>query len=385
MRRLAPALPFAAFYAAVFLTLGVYLPFWPVFLESRGLTAAEIGLLLALASWVKVPGNPLLGRLADASGRRRAVLAGLALAAAAAFAQFFVVRGFWAVLPAQLVAMLAFQALMPIGDAQAMAATARGRIDYGRVRLWGSLAFILGVLGAGELVGGERPERVLWAILAALAATLLASLRLPEAARPVDERPPAPLSALLADRGFLLLLAGGSLLQASHAVYYGFSALHWRAAGHDGLVVGALWAEGVIAEVALFAVGAAAVRRFGPAGLLLAAGVGGLVRWSVLGLTTALPVLVVVQALHAATFAAAHLGALHLITRRAPAGLATTAQGIYAAAAGGIGMGTAMLAAGVLYDAVAGPAFLVMAAMSLAGALLVLPLARWPAAGQEVP
>jgi PPP family 3-phenylpropionic acid transporter len=181
-------------------------------------------------------------------------------------------------------------------------------------------------------------------------------------------------AVLLSDRNFLLFLTAAGLLQGSHAAYYGFSAVYWQAAGLSGTIIGLLWAEGVIAEVIFFAVSATVFARTGPAALLLIAGVAGILRWAVLGMTTDLPALFAVQLLHAATFGAAHFGAMHFIARAAPPGLAATAQGLYSAAAGGIGIGFALLLAGKLYGINEASAFLAMAGLSLGGAILAMPL-----------
>ncbi len=363
----APAIRYGAYYGAVFLSLGVYLPFWPVFLKSRGLDAAEIGLLFALAAWIKVASTPAIAQIADRTGRAKATLAAAAGLSLIAFAGFLVARGFWPILLVTMFTAIWFHALIPLGESQTMAAVIERRLDYGRIRLWGSIAFIAGTVGAGALLTGRDPDLVLILILAALGATLIAALALParRAELPVAGR--NSIMVLLRQRRFVLFLGAASLMQASHAVYYGFSALHWKAAGLSETTIGLLWAEGVIAEVLLFAVSGGIVARAGPPALLMVAGLGGVVRWLVLGATTALPALAAVQVLHALTFGAAHLGAMHFIARAAPPGLSATAQSVYAAVSGGIAMGLAMLAAGALYADYAGGAFLAMAGLSAAG------------------
>jgi PPP family 3-phenylpropionic acid transporter len=373
---LVAALPFAGFYAAVFLTLGIALPFWPVFLDHRGLSGAEIGTLLALGTWAKTAANPVAGQLADRSGRRRTVIGTLALAALVGAAALVWAEGFWWVLPAHLLMFAAFQSTIPLGESQTIAAVAERGFDYGRLRLWGSLAFVLGVLAVGELLTRQSPDAVLYGVMAGLALLVAASAALPAAARPQDRTGRAPLGALLRHPGFLTLLVAGALLQASHAAYYAFSAVHWQAAGLSSATVSWLWAEGVIAEVGLFAVGAWALRRVGPAGLLALAGAAGALRWSVTAASTDLAALIAVQALHAFTFGAAHLGAMHAIARAAPAGLLATAQGVYAGVSGGVVMGAALLGAGWLYERTGGGVFWAMAAMSLAGGAAALALRR---------
>ena len=374
--RLLFASRYAAMHGAVFMTIGVYLPFWPLWLSSRGLSAEEIGLLLALGTWVKVISNPVIAQAADRTGRAKATLVGCAIMALMIFSAFFLTEGFWAILTVLVLVNIFHPALIPLTESQTLAAAGAGRLDYGRVRLCGSLTFMLGTLGGGWLLSGRDPDLILPLILATLALSVLAALLLPGA--PPAARPGAlrGLWALLIERRFLLFLAVSTAFAASHAVYYGFSALHWRAAGLSETTIGWLWAEGVIAEVLLFAFGAPLVRRLGPAGLFLVAAGGGLVRWSLLGFSSELPVLLGVQWLHAATFGAAHLGAMHFMARHAPEGLRASAQALYSAVPGGLGIGFAILLSGWLYETLGGGAFHVMAALSVLGGLLTLALLR---------
>jgi PPP family 3-phenylpropionic acid transporter len=373
---LAASIRYAAFYGAMFLALGVYLPFWPVWLGSRGVTAEQIGVWFALASWIRVVSTPAIAQIADRVGRPRTVLAILAGTSALSFAAFYPTAGFWPILVVTVPALICIGALVPLGESETMAAVVRDGLDYGRVRLWGSLAFIVGTVGAGSLLRGRDPDFILALIVLAMFAALLAALALPrQPSVAVGGRRLRP-TLLLADRRFILFLVATSLLQASHATYYAFSVLHWQAAGLSETLIGWLWAEGVIAEVAFFAVSTRVLARAGPLSLLVAAGLAGVIRWAVLGATAALPAIVVVQLLHAATFGAAHLGAMHFIARTAPPGLAATAQGVYAAATGGIGLGLALLLAGGLYGISPASAFLAMAALSAGGTALAVVLHR---------
>ena len=369
-------LPYALFYGAVFLALGVYLPFWPVWMKDRGLGPSEIGLILALASWVRIFSTPMIGQAADRSQRAKTVLCLLALGSLVSFVCLHWLNGFWALLWFNLLAALLLQAMIPLGESLAMTATKSGGVDYGRVRLWGSLTFILGTVGTGWLLGGEAapgplgPSGVLWLVVAGLALTLAACLTIPRGTGASRAPDFASLGSLLADRGFLVFLVASGLLQASHGFYYGFSALHWQAAGLGGSWIGVLWAVGVIAEVVLFIYARSVVDWLGPVRLLMIAGAGGILRWSVLATTTDIPALLAVQTLHAATFGAAHLGAMYFLAQRAPLGLAATAQSLYTAVSGGLATGGTILLSGLLYDRFGGGGYVPMALASLLGLIL---------------
>lgn len=364
----------AAYYSALFAAVGIQLPFWPLWLKDRGLSPAEIGVVLAASYLVKSVVNPLVGHMVDRRGDRRRPMVWLALGATLVWAGFAFTSHFWAILALTVIGVGLWGGIMPVGEALAMMTTHKLGLDYGRVRLWGSAAFIAAAIGTGRLLVGMPTSALVWWITGALALNALACWNLPDTRVPAAEAAAAPpLKPLVTSTAFLLFLAAGSLNSAAHTVYYAFSTIHWKAAGIADDTIGLLWSEGVIAEIVLFAMSGAAVRRCGPIGLLLLAGLGGVLRWTVLGLTTDLPWLALVQVLHAATFGCAHLGAMHFIQRSVPAGLSARAQGIYAAVAMGVVPGLMSPLTGRLYEALSGHAFLVMAALS---GLMALAAAR---------
>lgn len=365
----------AAFYAALFLAIGLYAPYWPPWLASRGLDAGEIGIVLGLTTWAKVVATPVAAGIADRFGRRRPTMLVLALCAAGAFAFYAAAEDFAALALAALLLGLCFPPLLPIGESLTVLASRVRRFDYGRVRLWGSLAFIVGAWGGGVFLGsdtGLAPHAIfIAAILTAIACVFVPDVRAPRAARST-----AGLGALLRRPAFLAFLATSSLIQSSHAAYYAFATLHWRAAGIDPFVIGALWAEGVAAEVVLFAFAGKLLRRGGVAPLFAAAAVAGAVRWIAIGVSSDLTVLAAVQALHAGSFGLAHLAAMRFIRSSVEPEYSTTAQGCYSALAMGAMLALMTMAAGGLYALSPGAAFGSMAALCMLGGAGALALAR---------
>ena len=184
-----------------------------------------------------------------------------------------------------------------------------------------------------------------------------------------------PATRLLRDPAFMATIAAASLIQASHALYYGFSTIDWRAAGFDGSAIGALWALGVIAEIALFALSARLPSSITPIVLLLIGAAGAVVRWSAMATAPPASLLPVLQCLHAFSFGATHLGALAFVARAAPAGTGATAQGYFAVVLG-IAMAVAMALAGVLYGRLGGAAYGVMAMLAGVGGVCALAARR---------
>ena len=184
----------------------------------------------------------------------------------------------------------------------------------------------------------------------------------------------ASAGALLRNRRFTIIIIACGMIQAAHAFYYGFSTLTWRAQGIPADVVGLLWAFGVAFEVAFFWCLPLVERRVRPEVLILIGGSGAAIRWFLMGLGPTGWVLWPIQAMHALSFASAHVGAMRLISREAPEASAGMAQTLYAALSGGVFLGLSTLLSGVLYDAYGAYGYWAMSVLAAAGASLALVL-----------
>lgn len=386
--RMTPPARFALLFAAQFAAVGVMLPFLPAVLAGHGLSPQEVGGVLAAGSAMRLVAAPLLGRAADALGAPRAVLAAAALLAAAtalgfAVAPALLLPAFLALLAVNLLHSLCMAPVIPLGDSLAIQAARRLGFDYGRVRAAGSIAFILAAALAGWVVGWGGPVAAVWLFAACLAATAGAALLLPApegVARTTARLRAGGFGGPFRDPAFAWVLPLSALIQGSHALYYGFATIHWQAAGLSAPVIGLLWAEGVVAEVALFLWGRRLADRLGAPGLAAVAAAAGLLRWAVTAETTWLPALATVQLLHALTFGAMHLAAMRVLARQPPE-RAATAQTLHASLGGGLASGLLMLAAGPLYAAAGGAGFWAMAGLCLLALPLTLGLRRRMAAG----
>jgi PPP family 3-phenylpropionic acid transporter len=364
----------ALFFATLFAAGAINTAFLPLWFADRGLSATAIGQALGVASLLRVIAGPSWGTVADRIGRRRPVLLAAALTASVAALMYLPLYGFVPLLAVAAVQGVASSALNPLIDSLALALARDGRMEYGPVRSIGSIAYMAASAGAGWLLSVTGSWLVPWLLAATYGSAAAVTPLLPEAARaPAAPRAWAGLR-LLANRPFRLVVLASALIQGAHAAYYGFAPLYWRAQGFGDGIIGLLVAEGIIAEVALFAWGRRLVERLGPAGLTACAAAASLVRWSVTALAPPLTVLAAIQLLHAATFAMQHLSAMLVLSRAVPPERAATAQALHGALGYGAPTGVLMLLAGALYARFGGLAFLAMAAISGTALLLVLPL-----------
>jgi len=345
---------------------GVASPFLPAFVNARGLTPQELGLVLAAGTAMRLVSAPLAGRIADRVGALRTVLAVCAALAGVVTLGYLSAKGFW---PFLVLSVLHAAALAPIGML-ADALAVRRAFEYGWVRGTGSAAFIVGTLASGQAVTALGLDVIVLLQSMLLGAAAFAALRVPEIAhvRATGERKHALV--LLRIPLFRRLVVVAALVLGSHAMHDAFAVIRWSAAGISPTAASLLWSEAVAAEVIVFfLIGPALVRRLTPPGAIALAALAGVLRWTVMAQSTELPALMLVQPLHGLTFALLHLACMRLLVRTVPQGLEGTAQALYATL--GIGLAAVLtLSSGVLYGSVGAKGFFVMAGLCA----LALPL-----------
>lgn len=353
----------------------VFLPRWLEF--ERGLAGAEIGAVLSLSQLARILVGPAIAYWADGARDRHMPIRTLTLAAVLAYVAFFLADGFWPLLALGFVALSLTQATTPLVEAATLRATARGAIPYGVARGIGSVAFIFATTCGGFAIARFGLGAVVVWVLTATALTA-ASAWFALAPDPAGAKIGAPrfqaVAALLRNRRYLTLIVACGLMQSGHAFYYGFSTLVWRGQGIAADVVGLLWAFGVAVEVLFLWNLARIERHVAPEAMILAGAVGGLLRWIAMGFAPTGAVLWPLQALHAFSFAAVHVGAMRLLFRETPEQAAIMAQTLYSALAAGLLMGAATLLSGVLYDAYGAGGYWAMALVTGTGGLLALAL-----------
>lgn len=359
---------------ATFLVIGAYVPFLPVWLESRGITKEEIGLIFAAALWAKIPVGLLVSTIADQTGDRKVLLIVTSIVTFLGFCAFPYLSGFWPLLIAWAIVGTLLTTLIPLADSLAVSAMKRTQMDYGRVRLWGSVAFILVSVLGGIYLETRNDDAVMHILLLSSAIMVVSACTLPNLRETPRTQRKIALFELLKIPNFVVFVLTAAILQASHAALYGFATLHWIEAGIDKTLIGILWAEGVVAEILLLAFSTYLLRRLGVSGLFLLAGIAGVVRWSVLGTTTYVPALVLTQALHALTFAGTLIASIGYISQTVPKDQSATAQGLYDGLAMGFLFGVAMAIAGWAFADYGAQVFYVMVGFSALGCVGALVL-----------
>ena len=362
------SLRLSLFNAVLFLGSGIQLPFLPLWLQGRGLGVAEVAFVVAMMSAVRILAIPLGTALADLTQRRRVVIITCAFGAAAAYFATSFMAGFWPILLTAMLASALLAPVVPLTEAMAVEGSAHYGLDYGRIRMWASLSFLSGSLGAGALLEFIPVSWVILLIASAQLLGALTTLQLPgDGATRGGKTEPIrlkPFLALVSTASFVVFLLAVGLGQASHAFLYAFGSVYFEHLGYSKFVIGMLWAASVLAEVTMFAFSNFFHRALGSVRLImLGTGIATL-RWTLTALAPPLGMLFAVQTLHAGSFGFTHLGTMHYIRERVPANMRNTAQGLYSVLSSGILMSGTMWASGSLYGALGGGAFYVMAVIA---------------------
>ncbi|HAS6194303.1 TPA: 3-phenylpropionate MFS transporter [Vibrio vulnificus] len=305
------------YFLGFFFAYGVYLPFWSLWFKEQGVSSTDIGLLVGIGLATRCVANMVITPRIHKAEHIMPALRWLSFAALIFVGfHFFTGGSFWLMALATVLFNLCCGPVVPLSDALANYYARLKMLDYGRTRLWGSIAFIAGSTVVGYLISLYGTDMILYTALVGVFISLLLSMRSANV-MPVtrsehhSERP--KLTQLLTDGPVVKFLLLAALIQGSHAAYYSFSAIYWQQASHSEEIIGYLWSLGVVSEVAVFALSKRLFAGWSLRALFVAASIGVMLRWGITASTTLLLGLVLVQLLHGVTFAMAHIAAIQYI------------------------------------------------------------------------
>ena len=363
----------SAFYFLLFAVTGALVPFWPLYLESLGFGPAQIGTLVALFMVTKIVAPNVWGWVADRRGRRMGLVRLGVGAAALIFAAVSASSSFWWIAALMILYSFFWSSALPQFEAVTLNHLGSRVEHYTRIRLWGSVGFVVAVTGLGVVIdrfgAGSVPVAVLLLLVCVAFCSLLVGER--DAIRPRDDQ--GSLLAVLRKPPVIALLGACLLMQAGHGPYYVFYSIYLEEHGYSPTAIGGLWALGVVAEVAVFIVMHRLVARFGLRALFLLAFGLTVVRWIMVAfLADSTAAMVSAQLLHAASFGLYHGVAIQLVHRQFVDGHQGRGQALYSSVSFGAGGAAGALLAGYAWNSLGATATWLGAAAASAVALLVV-------------
>ena len=369
----------AGFYFFYFAYIGAFAPYFALYLAALGYSAALIGAVLAIPPATRIVAPYLWGHLADRRGARVTVVLYTGLAGTIAYLGVFLSGAVPWLMACIALWCFFWSAALPLMEATTLDHVHGRTGGYGRVRLWGSIGFIVAVVGVGWILDRSAIAVLLWIIGATLVGILLCAWRVPEARpEPSAERDPG-IARILRRPDVIGLVAASMLMALAHGPYYTFFSLHLVGQGYSKTAIGWLWAIGVFAEIAVFAAMPWLYRRFSAQTLLLASFALTVLRFLLIAWASeVVALLLFAQVLHAASFGVFHSAALTTVHRLFQRGAQARGQAIFSSLSFGLGGTLGGLGSGIAWGQLGAAATFSIAAgcAALGGVLIALAPAR---------
>ena len=368
------------FYLVFFALLGLVLPYWAPYLSSVGMDATEIGWLLGIFHFSRIYAPNIWGQLADRTGRRVAILRLGAIAGFLVICWLPWLDAFWSLALVVLCFSFFWNAILPQFEVVTLQHLAGKGELYGKIRLWGSVGFILSVLIGAELFVGQGISGLPWGMLSVMLAIAVTTFIVPAPQTSATAAASAPagqavaVGAVLKQPVVIQFMVMVFFAQLAHGPYNGFFTLLLQEQGYDATTIGFLWCLGVVAEIVLFAILHKIWTRFSVIHVLMFSMALSVLRWWLLAIyADTLPVLLFAQLLHAASFAVLHATGIRWVQALFPPDAQGRGQALHASFGWGLGGVLGSIAAGYLwYHFGSSVTFGVAALASLAAFLLLI-------------
>ncbi|MEP7138425.1 MAG: MFS transporter [Caldimonas sp.] len=326
--------PFALVSCAYFAYAGLIATYGPLWFKSIGYSTLAIGVLTSLQAGTRLFTPYAWGWLADHIGRRERLLRAAAGGALLSAFGYFVSSGYAWVAWVTVVLFVFTAGVIPISEALlAHRVSSEGRLDvgrYGRVRMWGSVGYVVSVLTSGFVLDASGVGWFPALVVVLLAALLHATWRLPPSPEATLRQAGAGALAILRQPVVAWFFAGVFLTVLAHTSLYAFYSLYLASLGYDKSAIGMLWAVALTAEFVWFWFQGRWVRRLSLHAWLVVAALTSALRFALIAACAGnAAVLIAAQLLHAISFAAQHSICIALITQHFPGRLRGRGQALY--------------------------------------------------------
>ena len=370
---------FSLFFFAYYGYIGAFTPYASLFFADKGMDAPQIALLMSLMQIMRIFGPNLWGWVADHTQKRVTVLRVTALSALAMFLGMFISQTFAQFFVLMILINTFTSAQGPISEALMLSEMRGDLTHYGRLRLWGSVGFIVSVTVAGELLDWRGIHFTPWVATALLTLVLIASIRIQETPYVHAQQETPSVLALLRRREVIAFFLSTFLMIAAHSALYVFYSLYLAQIGYSKTVIGLMWSLGVVAEIVFFFYQAPIFRRFGIQRMMMVSLFAAVVRFCMIGFCAqSLALLMFAQILHAATFGVHHSASVATLQRWFSGPLQARGQAIYTSISYGLGGTLGGLVLSVFWDGFgARVVYFVAAGFALGGVAAAALSYRW--------
>jgi len=304
----------SGFYFFHFAFIGAFAPYWSLYLKSLSFNALQIGVLMSLLHVTRIFAPTAWGWLADHTGKRMLIVQLASITGLISYCGVFFGESFFWMFAVMALMSFFWSASLPLIEATTLSHLGESTARYGSIRSWGSLGFVLAVIGIGYLLDATEIVLLLWVVLGFKLGIVFFSWRVPEAE--IASHPTDTLSVqqIFKQPGVLAFFSACLLMAFAHGPYYTFYSIYLVEHGYSKGVIGWLWAVGVICEIGVFALMFRVMRRFSLKQVLAFSFSCAVARFLMIGWGVEWPIVVLLaQILHASTYGAHHIAAMMVV------------------------------------------------------------------------
>jgi PPP family 3-phenylpropionic acid transporter len=353
------------FYFFYYFFVGSFVPYWGIYLQSENFSPSSIGILLSLFQISRIVAPNFWGWLADHTGHRVKWIKLTSFLGLIGFIGIFWAKGFFWIFLVMSALSLFTSSTLPLAESLTLAHLATTDGHYSRIRLWGSIGFIVASLFLGYLIDLQGINILLWVLLIAQAIIFFLSNTIPEAKEIHHKKNDLSIWKIIKTPSVVALLIGCTLMVSAHGVLYNFYSIYLKEHGYSSATIGWLWAVGVICEIFIFMLMPKILRRYSLKTILLISLFLGVIRFILIGASPdQFYLLLIAQMFHAATFGSFHAASIEVIAYFFKGRNQSRGQAIYNSVAYGIGGTIGGLGGGYLIQYLGGQLGFMIAAIS---------------------
>lgn len=361
------------FYFIYYFFVGAFVPYWGLYLQSEQFSAADIGILMSLFQLSRIFAPNFWGWLADHTGKRAQWIRLTALLGLCGFIAVFWAHGFFWMFLVMAALSLFTSSTLPLAESLTLAHLATTNGHYSRIRMWGSLGFIVAAVVLGYLIDLAGIASLLWFLLVVQVTLYMLSYTLPEPKVEPHEHDHFSIWQVVRQPNVIALLVGCSMMVTAHGVLYNFYSIYLSEHGYSKATIGLLWSVGVICEIGIFILMPKIMARFSLKTILMTSLVLAVIRFSLIGISVDnIWMIIFAQTLHAATFGSFHAASVDVVTQFFKGRHQAKGQAIYNSVAYGVGGAIGGIAGGYALQHFGGQqTFLLAAAFPLLGLAVI--------------
>ena len=344
---------FSSFYFFYYFFVGLFVPYWGIYLKSLSFSALQIGTLLSLFQISRIFAPNLFGWLADKSGERAKWVKITSFCGVLGFLGIFWANTFYSIFFVMMAMSIFTSSTLPLAESLTLShlEANKANSDYSRIRLWGSLGFIVASLVLGIFIDNTGAKSLIYGLLVAQIIIFLLSFVIPDKVIKLKEGKKRSIWGVLKRTEVIILLTGCALMVSSHGLLYNFYSIFLQEQGYSNIIIGILWSIGVIFEILIFIMMPMILKQLTLKSVLLISLLFAVIRFFLIGnFVDSLSILILAQIMHAATFGSFHVASIQLISNFFNNEHQARGQSLYNSITYGVGGAIGGLGGGYLID-----------------------------------